>query len=74
MPGANLSGANLFVANLSHADLTDTTLTGANFTGANLDRANRANEDVTASNRWRLVCLADLERAVGLDTVQRLAG
>ena len=74
LPGANLSGANLFVANLSHADLTDTTLTGANFTGANLDRANRANEDVTASNRWRLVCLADLEGAAGLETVQRLAG
>jgi uncharacterized protein YjbI with pentapeptide repeats len=74
LPGADLSGANLFVANLSHADLTDTTLTGANFTGANLDRANRANEDATASNRWRLVCLADLEGAASLETVQGLSG
>ncbi|MCX5987003.1 MAG: pentapeptide repeat-containing protein [Chloroflexi bacterium] len=53
--------------------MTDTTLTGANFTGANLDRANRANEDATASNRWRLVCLADLDGVAGLDTVQGLS-
>jgi len=34
----------------------------------------QAGLDATASNRWRLVCLADLEGAASLETVQGLAG